>query len=276
MAEASAGFHNAAVREARLLHQKKHRQERRCFLVEGPELVEAALRAGSKLERVFGLPDEVSANLRERLGAAGVPLLLVDQRTLDSLSQTRSPQGVVGVARFLHHDATELARLIPQGDTCVLVLPSLSDPGNAGTLVRSAEAFGASAVCFGPNAVDPYNDKVVRASMGSLFRLPLIWYRSWEELRGNIADAELSIVGSAASGADVRSVTLPSRAALVVGQERRGLGDIPQEDLALVVGVPHMGDTESLNAAVAGSILLYELSRRERLVKTPSARTTVT
>jgi len=143
----SAGFHNAAVHAARLLHQKKHRLERRCFLIEGPLLVRAALDAGARIEQVFVLDEEGAA---PALGAtAAVPttqVLRVDARTLESLSQTKTPQGMVAVVGFVDREARAIARLIgADGPALVLVLPTLSDPGNAGTLVRSAEAFGARA-----------------------------------------------------------------------------------------------------------------------------------
>jgi TrmH family RNA methyltransferase len=266
------GFHHRAVREARLLHVKKHRQIRRCFLVEGPALVEAALDAGVRLERVFAQRDTCPPALVQRLRESpDVPVVFVSARTLASLAQTQTPQGVVAVAPFLHRPAADLADLVsPTGPVVVLALPSLSDPGNAGTLLRSAEAFGACAVCFGREAVEPYNDKVVRASMGSLFRLPVVCYGEWAELAAAAERAGLRIVAAEREAEDVRAVTLPERSLLVIGHERRGLGGIPREDVHLRVAIPHAPSVESLNAAVAGSILLYELDRRRHL---PAAET---
>ena len=198
----------------------------------------------------------------------------MDRRTLESLSQTKTPQGIVAVAGVLDREAGELKGLVAGGGPArVLILPNLSDPGNAGTLIRSAEAFGASAVCFGPQAVEPYNDKVVRASMGSLFRVPIVRYDDWPDLVAGLRAADLRIVGADAGGADVRTITLPARAALVVGQERHGLAGIPREDLDVVVALPQRVGIESLNAGVAGSLLLYELARAHGLFGPPSAGT---
>jgi TrmH family RNA methyltransferase len=256
------GFHHASVRAARQLHQKKHRQSQRCFLFEGTQALSEALAAHAPIERVFTLPGALPQSLADAARAAGVQIHEVDRRTIDSLAQTQSPQPLVAVARFLHHDADALARLVPAGDKAtVLVLFDLADPGNAGTLIRAALAFGASAVCFGPRAVDPYNDKVVRASMGAIFRVPLVCFGAWSAFVSAAHAADLQLVGTAASGADVRSVTLPDRAALLVGQERRGLAEIPKQDLALVVSIPQAPHVESLNASVAGAIALYELAR---------------
>ncbi len=279
MAEDYAGFHHRAVRAARLLHDKKHRLERRCFLIEGPLLVEAALAAGAMLEQVFVLDDEDANKFaplhfgRDEEANTFAPLhfggsvLRVDRRTLESLSTTKTPQGIVAVAAFLHHPIDALERFAPPaGAVLMLVLPNLSDPGNAGTLVRSAEAFGASAICFGPQAVEPYNDKVVRASMGSLFRVAILRYESWPALLAATRAARISLLGSDPGGKDVRTVTLPERAALVVGQERHGLAGIAHGDIDLVIAIPQRNGVESLNAGVAGSLLLYELSRAHRFL----------
>jgi RNA methyltransferase, TrmH family len=272
MAGVGLGFHNAAVRSARLLHQKKHRQQQRCFLVEGAQSLDDALAGDAHIERVFALPGAIPEGLAGSLRAAGAEVNDVDRRTIDSLAQTQTPQPIVAVVRFLHHDVSELERLVPrEGAATVLVLPDLADPGNAGTLIRSAAAFGANAVCLGPHAVEPYNDKVVRASTGALFRVPLVIYGDWTSFARHARAADLAIVGTAADGGDVRSVTLPRRAALLVGQERHGLAGVPAEDLAMVVGVPQAPGVESLNASVAGSIVLYELTRAHGFAG-PSAR----
>ena len=145
----------------------------------------------------------------------------------------------------------------------LLVLDDLDDPGNAGTLVRSAEAFGARGVCFGPASVEPYNDKLVRATMGSIFRVPIVRYREWSELEHALATARIQAVGAAAGAADIRSVALGERVALVLGNERRGVEALPPNALEHIVGIPQRPAADSLNVAVAGSILLYELSRRQ-------------
>jgi TrmH family RNA methyltransferase len=275
VAEGNAGFHHNAVRAARLLQQKKHRLERRCFLIEGPLLLQAAIESGAKVEEVFVLEDEA---LKSEAGAkqlASLHTMRVDRRTLDSLSQTKTPQGIVAVVNFIDHKLSELHGLVPkEGAASVLVLPNLSDPGNAGTLVRSAEAFGASAVCFGPDAVEPYNDKVVRASMGSLFRVPILRYDEWATFLTTARGLGLQIVAADASGVDVRVVTLPQRACLVVGQERHGLSGIPQADVDTLVALPQRAGIDSLNAGVAGSLLLYEFARTHGLFGSSNDGTT--
>jgi TrmH family RNA methyltransferase len=260
----AAGFHSSHVRAARLLHTKKHRAQARCFLIEGPALVGAALDARCTPEAVFFIPGkqaQVDA-AAARAGGSGARTYAVDERTLHSLAQTREPQGIVAQVRFVERGLAALKDVVPtQGPAGLLVLDDLDDPGNAGTLIRSAEAFGVSAVCFGPSSVEPYNDKLVRATMGSVFRMPIVRYESWPELAAQLMGLRLTTVGAAAGAPDIRSIDAPQRVALVLGNERQGLAALPAGAIALTVGIPQRESADSLNVAVAGSILLYEFAR---------------
>ena len=265
MAIGVAGFHHPLVRAAKALQQKKHRRAERCFLVEGPNAVGAALDAGVKLRRLFFTrdqsPDAVQA-LAERAAAKDIEVYEVDARTIGALAQTGSPQGIVAVADFLERPIGELHSVAPDNTPAIaLVLHDLADPGNAGTLVRSAEAFGACAVCFGPEAVEPYNDKLVRASAGALFRVALFTYGAWPEFVAAASAANLAVVATAAGSPDVRHVTHGTRVALIIGHERHGLREINPANIEFSVGIPQSTHADSLNAGVAGSILLYEISR---------------
>ena len=270
MAIGVAGFHHPLVRAAKVLQQKKHRRIERCFLIEGPNTVAAALEANAKLRRIFFTRDQAAGTahkLAERAAAGGIEVFEVDARTLGVLAQTGSPQGIVAVADFVERPIAELSDVAPVGAPALaLVLHDLSDPGNAGTLVRSAEAFGARAVCFGPNAVEPYNDKLVRASAGALFRVAMYVYESWPEFAAAARAAQLRIVAAEAGSPDVRSVTVGERIALIIGHERHGMRDIAPEEIELRVGIPQSAHAESLNAGVAGSIMLYEISRSAGLM----------
>jgi TrmH family RNA methyltransferase len=141
----------------------------------------------------------------------------------------------------------------------VLLLAGVGDPGNAGTLVRSAEALGAAGVLFGRGGADPYAPKVVRAAMGSIFRLPVASVEA-EELLALATAAERPVVATDLEGEDLAVVGIPANAVLAIGNERRGVRDwLPRWDRA--VRIPQREATESLNAAVAGSIVLYEAAR---------------
>jgi TrmH family RNA methyltransferase len=228
------------------------------------------------IERVFVHEGNQRAEALAAIAeAAGLSVIPVDDRTMRSIAQTRSPQGIVAVARYFHRGIEQLAGAVgANADAClVAVLHEIADPGNAGTLIRSADALGARAICCGSDGVDPYNDKVVRASMGSMFHLPLFCYDEWPQFAAAAAKAELAIVAAEAGAPDVRAVTLPKRAAVVVGHERKGLSGVPAADISMRVGIPQSARAESLNAAVAGSIIIYEIARAAGCLPTVTKRT---
>lgn len=246
-----AGAHSSHVGRARELLAVKGRREHGLFLFEGPTLLDEARRSGLPIEEIFILPElyERSPAVRE-LEEAGTRVHLIDDRVAAKISDLETPTGLVAVAPQQLRPAAEVL----QGPL-TLILADLNDPGNAGTLLRSGEAFGASGAVLGRYGVDPYHPKVVRSAMGSLFRLPLAVAEPGEI--GPLPGA----IGLDAGGADLAQVPLAERIALVVGHERRGLGSW-ESVCAHTAGLPMRGRAESLNAAVAGSVALYELFRR--------------
>ncbi len=247
--------HNPRIERVRELRQARARRERGCFTLEGPTLLAEALRSGLVLEELYGTAAglEAATALVAEAEAAGVPAFEVPDRVLARLSDVETPPGVLAVARQLR---TPLATLLDRPGP-VLLLAGLGDPGNAGTLVRTAEAFGAAGVVFGRGGVDPYAPKVVRAAMGALFRLPVATAEA-SELLAAAAAAGRPVVATATEGEPLAQADLDPRSIVAVGSERHGVGAwLPRWDRA--VRVEQQGPTESLNAAVAGAIVLYEM-----------------
>ncbi|MEO6990564.1 MAG: RNA methyltransferase [Candidatus Baltobacteraceae bacterium] len=239
----------------RTLTKKRGRLDRGRFLVEGTTLLAEALRSGVAAEAVFG----TEAGYR-RVAALGLgpfteeASFLVGERAMRSLSDLDTPPGVVAVCEGTIFPT---AALLAEGEP-VLLLAGLADPGNAGTLLRSAEAFGVSRTIFGKGTVEPYNPKVVRGSMGSIFRTKLA-IASPDELASAALESGYSVVASTRGGVPLHGFAFPARTVLAIGSERHGVdGWLRAWDAA--VGIPHVGPTESLNAAVAGSIVLYEFA----------------
>jgi TrmH family RNA methyltransferase len=238
----------------RSLLRRKGRREHGLFLIEGPSLLEEALDSRLPLLelRVTSEAAEAAAPLVRRAESAGVELTLVSTKALERLSDVESPSGIVAVARVQSK---------PLGDVLarpglVLLLAGITDPGNAGTLVRTAEAFGAAGVIFGDGGVEPYNPKVVRAAMGSLFRLPH-GVATPEDLVAQAASTGRPIVAADRSGTPLPGFTFPANPVVAIGAERGGVAAwLPRWDAE--VAIPHAGPTESLNAGIAGAIVLYE------------------
>ena len=241
------------------LRSRRTREREALFLVEGVRAAAEALAAGAHArfavvsERLGDLAG--GAALRARLEDAGVETVEVPHEELAALSDTEASQGVLLVCP----EPDDGAGLPPSGP--LLVLDGLQDPGNVGTLVRAAAAFGAAAVVVLDGTVDPFNPKAVRAAAGALFRVPVVrmaWERAETELRDRGPLLIADMLGRDAAGAHPAASW-----SLVVGSEAAGARAAARAAATDTVAVPMRGGIESLNAGVAGAILLYVLTREE-------------
>jgi TrmH family RNA methyltransferase len=244
----------AAVRlKKRTLREEEHR-----FLVEGAQAVAEALAEDGHLLSLF-VSDELDP-LAVRATQAGVPVEHVSERVMERLTSTVTPQGVVGIAPFVD---VGIAALASPG--VVAVLHEVRDPGNAGTILRSADAAGAAGVVFAGSSVDVYNPKAVRASAGSIFHVPIVRDVGAEDALSSLRAMGFAVIAMDMHGdEDLFEAELPRPSAFVFGNEARGL---PSEILDAAdrrVRVPHAGRAESLNLAAAATVCLFEWVRRGR------------
>ncbi|MDH7487619.1 MAG: RNA methyltransferase [Anaerolineae bacterium] len=251
---------NEKVKYARALRQRRQRAREGRFLIEGVRLLEEAMRAGCIPALLFFQPEQAedprAQALLARARAAGTPCYAVSEPVLRSLSETVTPQPLVAVVPQPRPQLPALASL-------VLVVDRLRDPGNLGTILRTAAAAGVDAVLLGPGTVDVYSPKVVRAGMGAHFRLPLAVGVKWPQIAERLHG--LNVWLADARGEQVYdAVDWRKPAALIIGGEAAGASD---EAAALAQGrlrIPMHGDTESLNAAVAAAVILFEAARQRR------------
>jgi TrmH family RNA methyltransferase len=254
---------NARLKELRRALGHPLRERRGPVGIEGPNLIEEALRAGLRVESVFVAEGE--ERLVESLQLSPeTEILLLPRALLDSVLTTETPQPVA--ALVAPPDWTWEHVLGGQQKTAalVLVLDGLQDPGNLGTILRSGEAFGADGVLCLPGTVSAWNPKAVRASAGSVFRVPLLAINA-EECFARLQEAGIRILTTTvreAQPADL--VDLAGPIALLIGNEGNGVSDhlAAMADGAITISCP--GPVESLNAAVATSVLLYEVSRQRK------------
>ena len=252
---------NRRVAEALKLRKRGLREQRQEFLVEGAQAVTEAIRSGPVLTQLFVGPDSAVHPATAQARQAGVPILEVSDDVVRALTSTVTPQGLVGVAPFIDVALDDL----PPGVDLAAVLFAVRDPGNAGTVLRSADAAGAGVAVFSEASVDVYNPKIVRSSAGSLFHLPVVRdapiARTIEALRRR----DMSVIAASGGGArDLYDVDLTRATAFVFGNEAWGL---PEEVEALadeVVRIPIADRTESLNMATAASLFLFEAVRQRR------------
>jgi TrmH family RNA methyltransferase len=236
--------------------RRRHRDETGLFLAEGPQAVREALAHGSVVE-IFS--DGRGADLLDQATAAGVPVRPSTEAALAALTDTVTPQGIVAVCRHLH---IGLSAMVDRGPRLVAVLAGVADPGNAGTVTRTADAAGAAAVVFGRGGVDPYNGKCVRASAGSLFHVDVVRDATATEAVAALRAAGLTVLAADARGeSSLDEIGLATRTAWVFGSEAHGL---PPDVVALAtarVRVPIYGGAESLNLAAAAAVCLYASAR---------------
>lgn len=252
----SLGAHNPRIEAARDLLTKKGRREQGRFSFEGPTLLQEAHDARVPVEALYVTQDAYDRlPLAARLERDGVPVYVVDDRAMRRISDVETPSGVLAVAPI--RPAALHGILREPG--VVLLLADVSDPGNVGTLLRTAEAFGVAGVIAGSRGAEMHLPKVVRSAMGALFRLPLAAAEP-EALRGALEGWE--VTGLTACGEPLAGLRWGERSIVAVGNERHGLGR--WEPLCTRFGsIPMPGKAESLNAAVAGAIALYEATKRQ-------------
>jgi TrmH family RNA methyltransferase len=244
---------------ARDLKRRKARERRSQFVAEGVRTVEELLRSPLAVRGVLrtaafeGSPR--SADLLDAVARRGIECVEVDEKEFLSAADTEHPQGILAVADV---PGGALASLTPIDPTRLLVLDAIQDPGNAGTLVRTAAALGVAAVVALPGTADLWNAKAVRSGVGAHFRLPAL-HASPEELSAFLAGHRIALWGADAGGEPVGTVTPPRRLALAVGNEGAGLGAAVRGASEKLVGLPMAGDVESLNVSVAAGILLWAL-----------------
>ena len=243
------------IAAARRLHRRSSREDERLFLVEGRQAVGELLRCATANE-IFATADALARNADI---LAGHEVQLVSERVASSLSDTVTPQGLVAVAPFT---AVDLDAAVPPGARLAAVLIDARDPGNAGTVIRVADAAGAEAVILAGDSVDPHNGKCVRSAAGSSFHLPVVSSRSVDEVVQALRARGLLILAAdggateelPALAADGR---LAGPTAWLFGNEAHGLSAEILALADLVVRVPIYGQAESLNLATAAAVCLY-------------------
>jgi RNA methyltransferase, TrmH family len=246
---------------ARDLKRRKARERQQLFVCEGVRAVEELLRSPISVRGALVAPQlrdvPRGAELERSLQAHNVELAAVTPQEFASAAETESPQGVLAIAEV---PARILDTVPIENHYRMLVLDALQDPGNVGTIVRTAAALGVTATIALPGTVDLWNAKVVRSAMGAHFHYPAM-SSTWDELDAFRAGRGVSLWAADATGDHLEREAAPQRLALVVGNEGRGVSDAARERADRLVAIPIASGVESLNVAVATGILLHELRR---------------
>ena len=252
---------NARLKELRKAMAASGRSAQGRVGIEGPHLIEEALRAGLRVTTIF-----IAQEDERLLSALRVPpeieILRLPAKLLDSALATETPQPIAALVEPPEWTWAHLLGARPKGAELVVVLAGIQDPGNLGTILRSAEAFGAAGVVSLPGTVSAWNPKAVRASAGSVFRVPLL-AASERECLEELHEAGLKVLATTVHAAQPAAlVDMAGPVALIIGNEGSGVADELAAKADARVTIPCPGPVESLNAAVAASVLLYEAARQ--------------
>lgn len=257
------------IREIKRLQESKERGERGLFLVEGVRFTEEAVKERVHLEEVLYTArleeGERGRTLLAVLTKHHVPLLKVQEKVMEAVSETENPQGILAVARQFKWTLKD----ITERKGPVIVACGLQDPGNLGTIIRTADAGGAAGIITTADTVDIYNSKVVRATMGSIFRLPVLRADDIKESLAVMKKEGYQVVAtSLQSETSYLKINYSKPTAFLIGKESSGLSDELLEMADKVVFIPMKEGVESLNAAISAGVLIYE-AFRQRLLQQP-------
>ncbi|MCB8839604.1 RNA methyltransferase [Aurantimonas sp. VKM B-3413] len=255
---------NPLVKDIRALAQKKHREETGLFLVEGLKLVVDGLDAGWELSTLViakaAAGNQMLEKTAARAVASGADVIEASAKVLEAITRRDNPQNAAGVFR---RRLAPLASLVPAAGNVTVVLDRVRDPGNLGTVLRTADAAGAAGLVLVGDTVDPFSLETVRATMGSIFAVPIARAREAEFLAWR-KDFRGLVVGTHMRGVtDYRTPDYAGQPVLLVmGNEQAGLSDPMADACDLLVRIPQAGRADSLNLAVATGIMLFEVRRK--------------
>ena len=253
-------FSNPLIKRVRNLRDKRHRREEGLFLAEGLRILTEAREAGRLPDYLFYAADSAGHPLARALitqtEAAGGEAVETNADILSKLSGKDNPGAVVGVYPEF---AVALGDLDRSRAAIWLVAERLRDPGNLGTILRTADAVGAGGLILLDECVDPFSVEAVRASMGALFTVPVA-RASWDEFRDWLRTGPGQLVGlSLDTDSDYRAATYAAPTFLLTGNEAQGMPDFMAAECDLLVKIPMLGKADSLNAAVATAVMAYEV-----------------
>jgi TrmH family RNA methyltransferase len=255
---------NSVIKHLRSLSEPRYRQKGKAFLIEGVKMVEEALRDNLGVKMVVAVPSLVQHHGKGVLKLAenrSMEVTWISERLLDTISKSKTPQPVMAVVSLKEHTEQEL---IAHRSGLIVVAHQLQDPGNLGTILRTAEAVGASGVAITPNTVDPFNEKAIRASMGSILHLPVVRISALSTFIKKCRQNGFQTVATVVTGERTHfDVDLTKPTVVVLGQEGAGLPHDLMDDVDVQVRIPMAETIDSLNVATAAAVILYEALRQK-------------
>ena len=254
---------NAQIKElAKLQKKSRLRDEEGIFLVEGPRMTEEI--PTERIEKVYASESFAKKN-KEFLERLQAPVELLTDTVFAYVSDTKTPQGILAIVKRLSYTMNDLMQVKDQKAPHLIVLDNLQDPGNLGTIFRTAEAAGVTGILLSKDCVDVYNPKVIRSTMGAVFRVPFVYVEDLKAALLQLKDHGVHLYAAHLKGQnsyDQEDYT--ESTGFLIGNEAQGLSDEIASLADTYVKIPMAGSVESLNAAIASSVLMFEVARQRR------------
>lgn len=265
---------NPLIKEIKSLKLRKHREAKGLFFVEGVRIVEEALISGAEIEEIIISEkvekDEKIAKLLSAANYRGYDIFVVRESLFNDISDTQTPQGILAVVKMNTYSLKDIigenitGGSIKKSTKCFVVLDTIQDPGNMGTIIRTADAAGFRGVIASKDCVDPYNPKVLRSTMGSIFHIPIHLSLNLTETLKEIKTNGIRIYATHLKGNKYYyEVDMTKDMAIIIGNEANGISMESESMADVLIRIPMPGRAESLNASVAAGLLMYEPLRQK-------------
>lgn len=255
---------NKGIKEViQLIQKAKERKEKKLFVVEGIKMfLEAPADRIVKVYAAESFAEQMPAACREKLAELAGRYELAADEVFRKMSDTKTPQGILCVVRQFSY---KLEDILAAKDSLLVLLEDIQDPGNLGTIFRAGEGAGVTGILMSNNSVDIYNPKTIRSTMGSIYRMPFLYTKQLTGIIEKLQEKKIAVYAAHLQGAEVYDTCDYVRGtAFLIGNEANGLREETAEAADASVKIPMAGRVESLNAAVAASILLFEAARQRR------------
>lgn len=265
MCEMITSSSNTIIKEIKSLHRKKDRWAKNSFFVEGVRGVEDCIKSGIRVEYLVYSDMLLSTNggqqLLEEISYKDYKIYYISDKLFKEVSDTEKPQGILAVVKLHLKDIKEA--LLEKNNFLVL-LDRIQDPGNLGTIIRTADAFGANGVIVTEGCVDVFNPKTIRSTMGSIFHVPIIYYGCIKEAIRDLKAYNIKIITTSLAAKKYSyEIDFNTSFSLVIGNEASGVSEEVIEASDSLIKIPMTGQAESLNAAIASSVIMYEALRQK-------------
>jgi len=250
---------NPLIKEVKGLFRKKERWLNNLFIMEGIKLIEEAINNDVAIKNIF-YTDKLISTKDGQVFLKNIEhmtnLIYVPENVFKDISDTDNSQGVLATGSF---NVANVDNLVDTSNQFIMFLDGIQDPGNMGTIIRSADAFDIDGIIIGEGCVDPYNPKVVRATMGSIFRIPLYFINDNINVVTSLKSNDFKIYATSLEGSIPNyEISYDNKFVIVIGNESNGVSDNIIQLSDALIKIPMMGEAESLNAGVAASIIMYE------------------